>query len=172
MRRGPLAVVAAASGLAVVLGFHPSGSPSSLALAASGGTASTSGAATGGRPTSGTSSTGAQGGRSKSTSSSSSSSAVPATGVRLATGATEQYGYGQLAVRVTVNGSKITKLRVVGLSTAESYSQQLAAQVIPMLRNEVLAAQSPSVNGISGATYTTEAYLYSIQSALDKLHVK
>ena len=84
----------------------------------------------------------------------------------------EQYGYGQLAVRVTVNGTRIIAVDTVGLQTAESYSQQIASQVIPLLHNEVLAAQSAQVNGFSGATYTTEAYLYSLQSALDKLHIK
>ena len=88
------------------------------------------------------------------------------------TGNVYQYGYGQLAVQVTVTGAKITALSVVGLQTAESYSQQIANQVIPMLRQEVLAAQSVQVNGISGATYTAEAYVSSIQSALNKLHFK
>ncbi|HUY07384.1 MAG TPA: FMN-binding protein [Acidimicrobiales bacterium] len=89
-----------------------------------------------------------------------------------ATGSMEQYGYGQLAVDVTVRASSIIGLQVVGLQTAESYSQQIATQVIPMLKGEVLSAQSLQVNGISGATYTTEAYLYSIQSALSRLHFK
>ena len=93
------------------------------------------------------------------------------TATRSATGSMEQYGYGQLAVRVSVLGKKITGLNVVGLQVAESYSQQIATQVIPMLRSEVLALQSLQVQGISGATYTTEAYLYSIQSALNKLHI-
>jgi uncharacterized protein with FMN-binding domain len=86
-----------------------------------------------------------------------------------ATGATEQYGYGQLAVRVTVRSGKIVSVAVPLIQTAESYSQQLAAQVIPMLRNEVLSAQSAQINGVSGATYTSQAYATSLQAALDKL---
>ena len=91
---------------------------------------------------------------------------------RTATGAVEPYGYGQLSVTVTVRGSQITDVSVPLLRTAEPYSQQLAQQVIPMLRSEVLAAHSARINGVSGATYTSEAYAQSIQSALDKLHVK
>ena len=90
---------------------------------------------------------------------------------RSAAGASEQYGYGHLSVRVTVRGSRIENLAVGGLQTAEQYSQQLAAQVIPMLRSEVLSAQSARINGISGASYTSQAYALSVQSALDKLHV-
>jgi uncharacterized protein with FMN-binding domain len=41
-----------------------------------------------------------------------------------------------------------------------------------MLRNEILSAQSAHINAISGATYTSEAYAYSVQSALDALGVK
>ena len=58
------------------------------------------------------------------------------------------------------------------LRTAEPYSQQLAAQVIPMLKSEVLAAGSAQINGVSGATYTSQAYATSLQAALDKLHRK
>jgi uncharacterized protein with FMN-binding domain len=75
-------------------------------------------------------------------------------------------------VKVTVSGNKITGLSVPVLQTAEPYSQSLAQQVIPMLRNEVLSAQSARINGISGATYTSEAYAYSLQAALDSLHFK
>ncbi len=86
-----------------------------------------------------------------------------------AVGATEQYGYGVLSVKVTLQGHRIVDLSVANLQTAEQYSQTIAQQVIPVLRQEVLAAQGVRVNAISGATYTTEAYLYSVQSALTKL---
>ena len=75
-------------------------------------------------------------------------------------------------MRVTITSNKITQLAVPTLQTAEQYSQQLATQVIPMLTNEVLTAQSININGISGATYTAEAYVTSLQSALKKLHFK
>ena len=87
-----------------------------------------------------------------------------------AVGANEQYGYGVLSVKVTLQGNRIVDLSVANLQTAEQYSQSIAQQVIPVLRQEVLAAQGVRVNAISGATYTTEAYLYSVQSALTKLN--
>jgi hypothetical protein len=89
-----------------------------------------------------------------------------------ATGPVTPYGYGELDVRVTVSGSRITGVTVPVLRTAEPYSQQLAAQVIPMLKSEVLAAGSARINGVSGATYTSQAYATSLQAALDKLHHK
>jgi hypothetical protein len=89
---------------------------------------------------------------------------------RRATGAVEQYGYGELSVTVTVRSNQIVAVSVPVLRTAEPYSQQLAQQVIPMLRSEVLAVRSARIHGVSGATYTSVAYAQSIQSALDKLH--
>jgi uncharacterized protein with FMN-binding domain len=87
-------------------------------------------------------------------------------------GPTEQYGYGQLAVKVTARGNRITNVTVPTIQTAESYSQQLATQVIPTLRSEVLAGQTARINGVSGATYTSQAYAMSVQAALDKLQIR
>lgn len=89
-----------------------------------------------------------------------------------ATGALEQYGYGELAVVAQVSSGKIVGVKVTHLLTADQYSQQIAQQVIPMLKNEVLQAQSAQISSVSGATYTSEAYATSLQSALGKLHVK
>jgi uncharacterized protein with FMN-binding domain len=77
-----------------------------------------------------------------------------------------------LSVTVTVVGGHVTNVSVANLQTAEQYSQSLAQQVIPTLRSEVLSAQSARINGISGATYTSEAYAASVQSALDRLGTK
>lgn len=77
-----------------------------------------------------------------------------------------------LAVKVTEVAGRITDVSLTTLQTAEQYSQNLAQQVIPVLRNEVLSAQSANINGISGATYTSQAYASSVQSALDALGVK
>lgn len=96
----------------------------------------------------------------------------PGSGSNSSIGSSEQYGYGMLSVKVTVSGNKITDVSVHNLQTADQYSQQLASQVIPMLKSEVMSAQSANINGISGATYTSEAYATSLQSALNKLHFK
>jgi hypothetical protein len=112
------------------------------------------------------------GGQSSAGGSSSSSAPVLSGPARSASGSVEQYGYGELAVKVTAQGSRITDISVPLLRTADPYSQQLAQQVIPMLRSQVLKAQSARIYGVSGATYTAEAYDLSLQKALDKLHIK
>ena len=92
--------------------------------------------------------------------------------VRSAVGATEQFGYGLLDVKVTVSGTRITDLSVPTLRVAEFTSQQICEQAIPLLRSEVLTAQSARIDAVSGATYTSEAYAASLQAALDALHMK
>ncbi len=89
-----------------------------------------------------------------------------------AVGPIENYGYGQLAVRVTIANGRIADLTVESLQTLEAYSQQLEAQVVPILKAEVMQAQGTGISALSGATYTSEAYAYSIQGALDTLHFK
>jgi uncharacterized protein with FMN-binding domain len=175
MKRAPLFVFAGTvAGLAGILSFHTHPPASGLsALPAAGKSATSNSAAraankstSGSRSDSGHSR--ARTSRKSSTSGSgSASSATP----RSATGSTVQYGYGALAVKVTARGGRIVNVTVPYIQTAEPYSQQLASQAIPTLRSEVLAAQNANIQGVSGATYTSQAYAQSLQSALDKLHL-
>lgn len=97
------------------------------------------------------------------------SSSVASGTPRTVTGRAENYGYGTLTVSVTVDGHHITQVSVAHLQTIDPYSQSIAQQVIPMLKQEVLNAQSANIQGISGATYTSEAYAYSLQAALNQV---
>jgi len=155
-RTGWYVVAGAAAGFAGVVGFHGSGAPAPAAL----GQPKAGSAGASAAPPAPARTTGpvAQAGNSG-----------PA---RTATGLVEQYGYGELSVTVTARGNQITGVSVPLLRTAEPYSQQLAQQVIPMLRSQVLAAHGAQIHGVSGATYTSVAYVRSIQSALDKLHIR
>ena len=92
--------------------------------------------------------------------------------IRTAIGASEQFGYGILDVKVTVSGTRITDVSVPTLEVAEYTSQQISAQAIALLRSEVLTAQSARIDAVSGATFTSEAYAASLQAALDALHMK
>jgi uncharacterized protein with FMN-binding domain len=87
-----------------------------------------------------------------------------------ATGPGVNFGYGTIAVKVTVAGGRVVNVSVAKLSTLDPTSQQIAAQAIPMLRSEVLSAHSANISGVSGATYTSEGYVRSLQAAVDQLH--
>ena len=96
------------------------------------------------------------------------STTAPA-GLRSAVGASEQFGYGTISLKVTAQGRHVVAITVANLQTAESYSQQLASQVIPTLTSEALAAQSANIQGVSGASYTSAGFAQSLQSALTQL---
>ena len=84
----------------------------------------------------------------------------------------ENYSYGVMSVKVVIANHHIVGLHVQKLQTLDSYSQQLASYAVPILKAEVLKAQGIRINAVTGATYTSEAYAYSIQGALDKLRFK
>jgi uncharacterized protein with FMN-binding domain len=47
-------------------------------------------------------------------------------------------------------------------------SQYISEQAGPYLQQEALQAQNAQIDIVSGATYTSESYAQSLQSALDK----
>jgi uncharacterized protein with FMN-binding domain len=88
---------------------------------------------------------------------------------RQATGQVEGYRYGELSVTVTKNNGRITDVEVASLNETDRRSVQIDDDAIPQLRQEVLDAQSANIDGVSGATFTSQAYAASVQSALDQL---
>lgn len=91
-----------------------------------------------------------------------------ATGKRTLTGATVQTRYGPVQVEITVDGAKITAARAVKTPSGDRRSQDIAASSVPTLVQETLDAQSARIDTVSGATFTSEGYMTSLQSALDQ----
>ena len=89
------------------------------------------------------------------------------TGVRTITGGAVNTVWGPVQVKVTLNGSKITAVDVVQEPDGNPRDQEINAQAIPILTQEALAAQSAKIDAVSGASYTSEGYIGSLQSALD-----
>ena len=112
-------------------------------------------------------------GSSGSTGSSGSGSAGAAAQAAAATyqGTTVQTRFGAVQVQVTVSGGTITDVTPLQLTDDDRKSIQISNRAAPLLRTEVLAAQSAGVQTISGATVTSNAYLSSLQAALDAAHL-
>jgi len=90
--------------------------------------------------------------------------------VRTATGATYNYQFGTMSVAVTVNGKKITNIKVASLNDfGNGRSQYIDNQAIPLLIQEAMAAQSAKIATISGASYTSAGFDASLQNALKQL---
>ena len=73
-----------------------------------------------------------------------------------------------MQVTIIVAGGAITEVVPVHLTDTGGRSVQLSKRAAPILRAEVLKSQSAKVASVGGATYTTDAYLLSLQSALDQ----
>ena len=74
--------------------------------------------------------------------------------------------YGPVQVRVDLAGRKITDVHALQLPFEKSRSKEISDSVEPLLREEVLRAQSARIDVVSGATYTSEGYITSLQNAL------
>lgn len=105
-----------------------------------------------------------------SSSSSSSSSTTTTTTYKdgTYTGSVVATRYGNSQVQVVIKGGKITDVIVLQRQQVDTKSNQISASATATLKTKVLAAQSASVSNISGATYTTQSYLQSLQNALSQ----
>ncbi|WP_082698081.1 FMN-binding protein [Arthrobacter sp. EpRS71] len=95
------------------------------------------------------------------------SSASESTTAATYDGASVQTRFGTVQVQVTIQDGKITEVTPLQLTDAERKSAQISSRAAPVLRTEVLQAQSAKVQTIGGATVTSDAYLTSLQAALD-----
>ncbi|WP_456786960.1 FMN-binding protein [Cellulomonas sp. P5_C5] len=83
-------------------------------------------------------------------------------------GSVVQNRYGAVQVAVTFTGSTITDVQTLQAPDRERESAQISERSVPVLAEEVLAAQSAHIDTVSGATYTSQGYRESVQSAIDQ----
>lgn len=76
--------------------------------------------------------------------------------------------FGDVQVAITVRAGRLTEVRAVQMPFDHPRSQFISQQAEPVLRQEALQAQSARIDVLSGATYTSDAYAQSLQSALDR----
>ncbi|NUT73121.1 FMN-binding protein [Pseudarthrobacter sp. C4D7] len=82
-------------------------------------------------------------------------------------GTTVQTRFGPVQVQITVANGKITDVTALQLTNTDGKSIQISNRAAPLLKSKVLAAQSANVQTVSGATITSDAYLTSLQAAID-----
>jgi len=76
--------------------------------------------------------------------------------------------YGNIQVKVTVSGGKITDVIFLDYPSDRGESVHINQQAMPMLKQEAIQAQSAHVDGVSGATDTSQAFIQSLTSALNQ----
>jgi uncharacterized protein with FMN-binding domain len=97
----------------------------------------------------------------------------PATTVparRQVDGALEDTPRGPVQVRATFQGHRILEVAAIVLPSGDRRDEEINRVAVPILRSEVLRAQSANVDMVSGATLTSTGYLASLQSAIDLVH--
>ncbi|HLJ67537.1 MAG TPA: FMN-binding protein [Chloroflexota bacterium] len=87
------------------------------------------------------------------------------------TGPAEVMMWGQVRVSIYVKGNKIKTVKATA-PTERTRSAIINEQALPLLKQEVLHAQSARIDVISGATMTSDAYILSLKAAIKKAHLK
>ena len=83
-------------------------------------------------------------------------------------GPTEDTFHGPVQVSIVVKSKKIVNVKATIAPNADGRSPFLQNHAVPVLKQEVLTAQSAKINAVSGATETSDAYVQSLQSAIKK----
>lgn len=79
--------------------------------------------------------------------------------------------YGPVQVQLTISGSKIVSVVAIDYPRNNGRDREINSVAIPLLQQETVAAQTAHIDTISGATYTSDGYVQSLQSALDAAHL-
>ncbi|WP_328667812.1 FMN-binding protein [Streptomyces sp. NBC_00328] len=153
LRRVTLAAAATVTGFVLLLSLKPHTAPAAADAASSAGRSPSSSSS----PSSG----------SPSGDSSGASGGSKSTGTGTVTGDSVQTRWGPVQVRITLKDGKITESTAVVYPSDNPRDQEINSYALPELRRETLAAQSAQIDSVSGATYTSDGYRQSLQSALD-----
>ena len=79
-----------------------------------------------------------------------------------------QTAYGPIQVDITVKDGKITAVNVPVYPDGTMRDAQINQFALPELNQETISADSASIDAVSGASYTSQGYISSLQSAVDK----
>jgi uncharacterized protein with FMN-binding domain len=152
MRRAIPVITATAGGLALIAGFHTN----STGVPLGAGSTQTTSSTAAGSPT-----------PTASPRASVPSTTAAPTVPRTVSGPVIATKYGPVQVRVTVLGTRIVDAQALQLPSDRSRSVRISQTAGPQLRSETLQAQSANIHLVSGATYTSQGYIRSLQAGLD-----
>ncbi len=166
MRRITLWLVSTVAALVLLFSYRTSTSGPDRGVAATGaGTgagivSSPPAASSSGGDTTGSGSTGSSG----------SSGSTGGSGALVVNGSVAQTRWGPVQVQVTITDNKITDITVLQQPSGNREDRQINSYALPELHDQVIAAQSANIDGVSGATVTSDGYRESLQAALDAAH--
>jgi uncharacterized protein with FMN-binding domain len=159
MKRAVLVGAGTVAGVAAVLALNPDAATSATAAGPTG-TKVSSGT--------GSTSTGPSSGSSSSSSGSSSSGSSSATTTYTGDSVDVGRNYGTVQVEISVSGGRLVDVTALAVPQNDPRSASISDQVMPTLISQAVSAQSASIAGVSGATYTSQGFAESLRSALVK----
>jgi uncharacterized protein with FMN-binding domain len=180
MKKIVYALLATVSGLVLMFSYrtshietiHPVAADTSTASSApdsSGDDAATGGSdGTGTSPGTGTDSDSSGSGASGTDSGATSESSATGLVDGIYTGASADTRFGPVQVQITVSDGRITDVQVPEYPANNPRDRQINQRAVPVLVSETTTAQSAEIDMVSGATYTSQGYLTSLQSAIDQ----
>ena len=169
MRRITIWLLSTVSALVLLFSYHTStSSASSSSIVAEAGTDT-------GSTSTDTPSTGS--GSTDTPSTDSGSTDTPSTGSGSSSAATTYTGdavmtrFGNVQVQITVENGKITDSQVTQVPWNDHKDQEINSYAVPILNQEAVDAQSADIDMVSGATFTSQGYIGSLQSAIDQANL-
>ena len=84
------------------------------------------------------------------------------------TGSSADAFYGYIKVKVVISGGKITDVVFLDHPSDRQTSIEINDQAMPLLKQQTIAVQSANVDGVSGATDTSMAFIQSLSNALSQ----
>jgi len=93
---------------------------------------------------------------------------TPGAATRTLIGAVAQTRWGPVQVSVVLTGGSVAQVQVLQSPSGNGRDAEIGAYALPLLKAQTLQLQSADVDVVSGATYTSEGYRTSLQSALDQ----
>ncbi len=85
------------------------------------------------------------------------------------TGDVVQTRFGPVQVQLRMAGSSIDSVQVLQYPNGNQKDAEISSRALPVLIQETIDQQSAAIDMVSGATYTSQGYLESLQSALDQV---
>jgi uncharacterized protein with FMN-binding domain len=80
--------------------------------------------------------------------------------------------YGPVQVRVTIRSHHLVAVTAIAYPSSGQRDQEISSFALPELEKEAIAAQSAQIDTVSGATFTSDGYRRSLQSAPDSAHLQ
>lgn len=161
-KRASFALLITGTTLALLLNFKTPTAPATITIADAGTGTSTSSGSVGSTSTAASAAGTATPGATGTTSTSTAAKSGTYTGTAI------QTRYGNVQVQVTVTSGKITDVQVLQYPSDNPRLSSINQGALPTLISEALKAQSAQIDSVSGATYTSQGFMQSLQSALSQ----